>query len=152
MIQFDLADLQSKIHVIARVRCMHGHFALDMDDVDIYGDVAGSFREQGDGLSIIAKIKEQYGLYIKTQKVKVMDSIFKIKTLLETKSANLPKLRIHQDCKLMLAGMLGEFKMDEYGKPIKDNYYEHIHDAFRYGLMGALKNSHSNITFKAPDY
>lgn len=145
----DIASVQFVELIRKRLR---EKWKLDIYDVDIYGDIAGSFREQGDGVSIIAKIKEMYGINIKSQKVKVMDSLFKIKSLLEQEKKNIPRLRIHQDCKMMLAGMLGEFKQDEYGKPVKDNYYEHIHDAFRYGMMGALRNSSIPIAFKAPDY
>ena len=144
----------SSINFVEMIRKrLRERWKLDIYDVEIYGDIAGSFREQGDGLSIIQKIREQYGINIKTQKVKVLDSIIRIRQLLEKEIANVPMLRIDQNCKMMLAGMLGEFKMDEYGKPIKDNYYEHIHDAFRYGIMGALKHSnHSTLKVYTPEY
>jgi hypothetical protein len=49
--------------------------------------------------------------------------------------------------------MLGEFKFDKNGKPIKDNYYEHIHDAFRYGLNGVLSKQKTNkLTIIKPNY
>ena len=149
-----LGENISSIQFVETIRKrLREKWKLDIQDIEIYGDIAGSFREQSDGLSIIQKIREQYNINIKTQKVKVMDSLFKIKTLLEKDIANIPALRVHQDCPMMLAGMLGEFKMDEQGKPIKDNYYEHIHDAFRYGMMGALKNNfNSNFKVYVPEY
>ncbi|MGC8869625.1 MAG: phage terminase large subunit [Brevinematia bacterium] len=145
-------NVSSLIFVENIRRRLRERWKLDIYDVDVFGDVAGSFREQGDGLSIISKIREQYNFVIKTQKVKIMESVFKIRSLLEKEIANRPALQVSQECKYTLAGMLGEFKMDEYGKPIKDNYYEHIHDSLRYGLMGALQNNVKNIKIYTPDY
>jgi hypothetical protein len=149
-----LGDDISSIDFVGIIRKrLREKFKIDIQEVVIYGDVAGSYREQGDGLSIIHKIQQQYGITIHSQKIGVGDSIFTVREKLVNQIQNQPALKVSQECVLTLSGMLGEFKFDKNGRPIKDNYYEHIHDAFRYGLNGVLSKQKTNkLTIIKPNY
>lgn len=134
-------------------RRMRERFKIDLAEVELYGDIAGSFREQADGVSIIQKIKENYGIIIKTNKVKVMESVFYIRQLLEKTVNGQRVLQVNKhNCPITVAGFLGEFKADEAGRPVKDGYYEHIHDAIRYVIFGIRHRHNNNLRIKTPKY
>lgn len=148
-----LGDDISSLNFVELIRKrLREKWKLDIYDIDIFGDIAGTYREQSDGMSIISKIKERYGITLKVNRVKQLESVFMIRQLLETEIANKPAFQVAQDVEMVLAGMLGEFKMDETGKLVKDNYYEHIHDALRYAVMGMMKTRKNKLFINTPKY
>jgi hypothetical protein len=56
-----------------------------------------------------------------------------------------PGLQVDPDhCPILIAGFVGGYARDEEGQVIKDGYYEHLHDALRYGavnVFGAAQES-----------
>jgi len=133
-------------------RRMREKFKLNLEDITIFGDVAGSYREQGDGTPIIKKIRDRFGINILTYKQKVMEGVYLIKDWLTTKIEDEPKLKVYKGCSITLSGFLGRFQQDELGRPIKDGYYEHIHDALRYAVYGIDRISkHHKIRIRKPE-
>ena len=125
---------------------------LDALEVEWYGDIAGRQKSQSDGVSIINRIRQDYNIDIKTNKVPIMDSVGLIRELLEMDVRGQKGLQVSPDVPITMAGFLGEFKMDDLGKPIKDGYYDHIHDALRYVLWGVAKGKRfSKFKVVAPE-
>jgi len=82
-----------------------------------------------------------------------MDSVGLLRELLEKDIRNQKALQVSPDAPISTAGFLGEFKMDDYGKPIKDGYYDHIHDALRYVIWGVARQSkYDKFKVIVPDY
>ena len=113
----------------------------------IYGDIAGTKREQSDGLSLIRKIEQTFNIRIYTNYVKFAESIDMLIHALSEKlpySTDPPQYRlvVHKDAKLVIEGFMGGFKVggtrNNYAK-IEDDYYEHLFDAMRYGLYPILR-------------
>jgi len=128
-------------------------FNLTPRDVEFWGDIAGTQREQYDGKSIVRKIEDTFKIRIYTQKTPQFHSVEAIKELLETKIKDVPVLRVHQSCHLTLQGFMSEFKYDDNGKLLKDGYYEHLHDALRYVLFAWYKqNKVKNFRVRTPSY
>lgn len=126
---------------------LQNKFRLTKHDVMFVGDIAGRQREQATGNTIVGQIEREYGLRILTRKTPIEHSVNYIKVLLEKK-----KLYVTDTCQISLQMFLGSMKQDEYGRPIKDGYYEHIHDAIRYGIWNAKLNAGLGLKAVAPDY
>jgi hypothetical protein len=126
---------------------------LDALQVEWFGDIAGRQVSQADGISLIGRIRQEFNIDIKTNKVPVMDSVSLIRELLETDIRNQRALQVSPEAPISLAGFLGEFKMDEHGKVVKDGYYEHIHDALRYVVWGvARQKKFDKLKIVVPEY
>jgi len=128
-------------------------FNLSARDVEFWGDVAGTQREQYDGKSIIRKIEDTFKIKIYTQRTPQFQSVEAIKELLEAKIRDVPVLRVHQTCHLTLQGFMSEFRYDENGRLLKDGYYDHLHDALRYVLYAWWRqNRFKDFKIKTPNY
>jgi hypothetical protein len=134
-------------------RRLREKWKLDPMQVEWYGDIAGRQASQSDGISIINRIRQEYNINVITNKVPVLDSVGLIRELLDKDIRNQKALQVSSDAPISMAGFLGEFKMDDTGRPIKDGYYDHIHDAIRYVVWGVARQKKNN-KFKVitPDY
>jgi phage terminase large subunit len=134
-------------------RRLREKWRLDALQVEWYGDIAGRQASQSDGVSLISRIRQEYNIEVKTNKVPIMDSVSLIRELLEKDIRNQRALQVSPDAPISMAGFLGEFKMDDMGKPIKDGYYDHIHDALRYVIWGVARQSkYDKLKIVVPEY
>jgi PBSX family phage terminase large subunit len=134
-------------------RRLREKWRLDALQIDWYGDIAGRQASQTDGISIINRIRQEYNINVKSYKVPVLDSVALIRELLDKDIRNQKALQVSSDVPISLAGFLGEFKMDDTGRPLKDGYYDHIHDALRYVIWGvARQRKSSKFKIITPDY
>lgn len=100
------------------------------------GDVAGKNREIYDGYDLFTKLKKDYGLIFRGNRVRIVESIAIIKDLLEKK-----KLLISDQAHRSLEGFLGKFQADSHGNYKKDGFYEHLLDAIRYVVVDICKQN-----------
>ena len=132
---------------------LKSNFGVSIHDVEWWGDVAGRQRDQFDGISILRRIQDEFKLTIKTMRVPQFHSIEAIRDMLTTEIHGKKLLRVYQNCHITLNGFLGEFRVDDSGKLLKDGYYEHIHDALRYICFPLYRRiKHSKFTIKTPKY
>jgi len=114
-------------------------FRIKTPQMIIYvGDVAGKNREIYDGYDLFTKLRKEYGLTFRGNKVKIIESIALIKNLLEKK-----KLLVSDQAHRSLEGFLGRFQADKYGNYKKDGFYEHLLDAIRYVIFEIHKHFRS---------
>jgi PBSX family phage terminase large subunit len=149
-----LGENVSTIQFIDLVRKrLREKWKLDALQVEWFGDIAGRQASQSDGVSIINRIRQEYNIDVITNKVPVLDSVGLIRELLDKDIRNQKSLQVSPDAPISMAGFLGEFKMDDFGKPIKDGYYDHIHDAIRYAVWGvARQNKYNTFKVVVPEY
>lgn len=150
-----LGDKVSSIDFIGHIQNrLREKWRLSLEDVEFFGDVAGSFREQSDGMSIIRKIEDKWGIHIKTGRVKQNESVSIVRDLLQEEKASYKTLRVHSDCKLIIEGFMGGFKWDKDGtRLLKDGFYEHLHDALRYVLYHiSFQIKRKKVSIVTPDY
>jgi len=72
----------------------------------------------------------------------IEEGIKAIKECMDTKDINsgFPNFLIHPRCKIAIEGYRGGYaRLDGEETPNKDNYYDHIQDAIRYGVIHALQ-------------
>jgi len=113
------------------------------------GDIAGKNREIYDGYDLFTKLRKDYGLIFRGNRVRIVESIAMIKDLLEKK-----KLLVSDQAQRSLEGFLGKFQADSHGNYKKDGFYEHLLDAIRYVVVEICKQTRplKSKVLKTPVY
>lgn len=112
-----------------------------------YGDpAAAQHKDTGSTLAVLAKS----GIRLFFRPSEIMYGVKLIRTLLERTSGGEPIILIDKrGCPALIDGFKGGYHLDKKGeKPHKDGFYDHPHDAFRYGiinLFGATGSMMPNV-------
>lgn len=108
-----------------------------------YGDPAGE-QTTDKGPKTTVQIARDFGIRIKSKKRSIAYGIELISELLKLRTDKQPALLIDHKCELLNSAFLGGYawKKDRFGnyleEPNKDGYYDHLMDAFRYGITGTV--------------
>lgn len=71
---------------------------------------------------------------IQSRPMLIKDGINLIRSLCTQRADGFVKMKVDENCSILLEGFLGGYQRDEEDEPIKDNYYEHMFDALRYAV------------------
>lgn len=118
-----------------------------------YGDPA--VRQKKDTGSALADLASE-GVLVLWSIVTIDQSLKKVRKLLETMVSGEPQIQIaRRECPILIGALSGGYKMDKHGvAPVKDGFYDHSADAFRYGvwnLFGSGGAQHAAGTYSLPE-
>lgn len=115
-------------------------------DVRDYGDPA--VKQQKDTGNALAKL-HQAGIQILYRYSKIEEGVSLIRKLLSRHVNGAPMIQIHPSCTVLIDALKGGYHLDKDGQtPKKDGFYDHMADAFRYGIVNlfagklARENTH----------
>lgn len=101
-----------------------------------YGDPAGKQVNDKSNRSTVKILDEDFGIKIQSRASGVKEGVDIVQKKLITAINGLAGLQIDPElCPVLIAGFIGGYARDTEGLPIKDGYYEHLHDALRYGAI-----------------
>lgn len=109
----------------------------DLEDVRDYGDPAvAQKKDTGQTLSLLCKA----GITMRYRNTHIDPGVKQVRELLDRNLNGEPALQFdRQGCPILISALRGGYHMDEKGlKPVKDNYYDHSADAFRYGIVNVF--------------
>jgi hypothetical protein len=116
-----------------------------------YGDPAGRQVNDKSSRSTIKILDEDFGIKIQSRNSAVKEGVDIVQKKLITAINGEPGLQVDPEhCPILIAGFVGGYARDEQGDVIKDGYYEHLHDALRYGavnVFGAGEDAKSRWDF-----
>ncbi|MFT3866850.1 MAG: phage terminase large subunit [Solirubrobacterales bacterium] len=97
-----------------------------------YGDPAvAQHKDTGSMLSILFDA----GVQIRYMRTPFDVSLQIVRQRFEKLIEGVPAVRINPNCRILIDGLAGGYHLDEDGiKPVKDNTYDHLIDALRYGI------------------
>lgn len=115
------------------------HFPMAEAVIDI-GDIAVK-QEKDTGSALAHLYAEDITMYYQQQSIEV--GVTLIRHELERLIEGEPAIQIDTDhCPILTAALCGGYHMkDNKNEPFKDGYYDHLPDAFRYGVVGVLRSS-----------
>lgn len=119
-----------------RVKTLTAARFPDAADILDYGDPAvRQMKDTGSALSVLRK----EGIHIRYKiqgKGSVDKGIGTIRRLLTTTASNEPMLQFDKDgCSTLIDAFKGGYRMkDDGSEPLKDGFYDHLADAYRYGI------------------
>lgn len=116
-----------------------------------YGDPAGNQQNDKSQRSTIKILSEDFGINVISRGSQIKEGGDIIQKKLITVIDGEPALIVDPEhCPTLVAGFVGGYARDEFGEVIKDGYYEHLHDALRYGainVFGAAQDKARNFDF-----
>jgi hypothetical protein len=71
---------------------------------------------------------------IQSRPMQIKDGINLIRSLCVLRADEEVKMKVNENCNMLIEGFLGGYQRNEEDEPIKDNYYEHLFDALRYAV------------------
>ena len=111
------------------------HFPGHRRIVD-YGDPAVTQKKDtGQTLGELAK----EGITILFKRTEIEEGLRVIRRDLERVISGEPAIQFDRSCGILIGAMRGGYRLDDEGKkPVKDGYYDHVADAFRYGCVNLI--------------
>ena len=104
-----------------------------------YGDPAGKQVNDKSSRSTIKILEEDFGIKVQTRTSGIKEGVDIVQKKLITAIDGEPALQVDPEhCPVLIAGFVGGYARDEFGEKIKDGYYEHLHDALRYGAVNVF--------------
>jgi hypothetical protein len=116
------------------------HYPWAQNFIDI-GDPA--VKQQKDTGSTLQVLYEE-GIVMRFAHSFITDGVDVIRRLLSTLNSGAPGVIFDEEnCRVLIEGLAGGYYLDEKRKPVKDGYYDHLCDAFRYGVHMLFGNGAS---------
>lgn len=85
-------------------------------------------------------ILNDFGIFPIYRRTRIEEGIKAIKHFLDTQTEGEPNLVIHPRCTILIEALRGGYhRLDKDDTPNKDNYYDHLVDAMRYGAIHLYK-------------
>jgi hypothetical protein len=114
-----------------------------------FGDPHGA-DEKDVGHSSIEYLRIHHKIHVNYQRQRIHTGIEEIQTLISEKAPfndgdSLPKFLVDKSCKITIAAYTYGYHVDEFGKPVKDGYFDHVTDVDRYGV---IQNRHQALARK----
>lgn len=102
-----------------------------------YGDPA--VRQKKDTGNALALLHEE-SIVMMFRTSKIEEGVRTVRLALEQLVRGEPALQFDRmNCQILIAAMRGGYRLDATGqKPVKDGYYDHLADAFRYGVLNVF--------------
>ncbi len=117
-----------------------------------YGDVAGGHHDATSGRSPIEEINDELKIRIRTDRIDLKESIDLVRVKLSQVQAGVTALRFHPRMRLTTEALNGGyvFQKDRHGNvvsdtPASDEVFEHVMDAFRYGIWHKFAFARPNM-------
>jgi phage terminase large subunit len=133
----ELADV-----FIKRMLMLHTmNFASAPNVMDFGDPAAAQQKDTGSTLQVL----HEAGIQLRFMRSKIGDGVDATKRLLTQLIEGKPAVEFDRaGCNILIDGMNGGYAKDANGKPIKDGFYEHVMDAFRYGVINlyGVRGSH----------
>jgi len=112
-------------------------------------DPAGNQRKDNSQYTTIQLLKKEKGILFRSKASGIINGVNFIRFMFYRRHINKhtgveePVIRIHPRCSILIAGFKGKYAMGLEEKvlgvkremPVKDGYYDHLQDAFRYGII-----------------
>lgn len=98
-----------------------------------FGDPAvDQHKDTGHTLAML----EELGVYVNFIRSDLEQGIRQVRLALERIQRGRPQILIHPRCALLIRALRGGYRMNDSGtRPLKDGTYDHLADAFRYGVI-----------------
>lgn len=98
-----------------------------------FGDPAvDQHKDTGHTLQML----QDMGVYVNFIRSDLDQGIRQVRLALERITRGRPQILIHPRCALLIRALRGGYRMNDSGtRPLKDGTYDHLADAFRYGII-----------------
>lgn len=98
-----------------------------------FGDPAvDQHKDTGSTLQMLSEL----GVNVNYIRSDLDEGIRQTRLALERVTHGRMQIQISRDCPILIRALRGGYRMNESGtKPLKDGYYDHLADAFRYGII-----------------
>lgn len=107
------------------------HFPWAGQFIDIGDPAVSQQKDTGSTLQVM----HQEGIQIRYARSLIDDGVGTCRRLFSTLNAGAPAVVFDEEhCRVLIEGLAGGYYMDAKRKPVKDGYYDHLCDAFRYGV------------------
>lgn len=129
-----------------RVKAIGAQHFGDVQYMD-YGDPAVK-QHKDTGSTLAALLAEGITMYFRESKI--LEGVDLIRRRLELLIDGEPALLFDEKgCPVLIDAMKGGYRLDKMGeKPFKDGFYDHVSDAYRYGVLNALGGGYNVGHFK----
>ena len=129
-----------------KVKAIGNEFYPDAEFMD-FGDPAVN-QNKDTGKTLHALMEEGIVMYYRPSKI--MEGVDLIRRRLEMIIDGEAALQFDEKkCPVLIDAMKGGYRLDKTGeKPYKDNFYDHVSDAYRYGVLNTLGGGYTTGNFK----
>lgn len=143
----------SEVKKITRELCGNTHPVFD------FGDPHGADKKDT-GLSSIEYLRIHHQINVMYQRSRIITGLDEIQHKVLTDSrldphdgsaGTGPLLLVHSSCQWLIRALEGNYERDEHGVPIKDGKFDHMIDAFRYGIVNTM-GSHVRTRHSSKQY
>ncbi len=122
----EVRAFESRVQAVSNSRYRGAHF------IDFGDPAVDQHKDTGSTLTML----QEMGVAVNYIRSDLDEGIRQVRLGLERITRGRPQFQFdRKNCPILIRGMRGGYHNNDNGKPMKDGYYDHLCDAFRYGVI-----------------